>query len=260
MPRFQLFNYRAVILAIAIHAILVVTYYYFNKERTELILEPEVAVMLSFSENVQAINNEKQAIGIDQQLAVASQKKVEQIATEKQPNLLVNEKAELLVEKPKKIVHVEQTAKVSPMPTPTKTTPILSENISSLSAPSTSRSSAKQQATDVSANYDSDSDKEADALALWHAKTKGHLNRYKEYPDEARSKGKTGISKVRFFVDERGYVISSELIVSSGTRSLDREAQKVLKRAQPLPIPPTELLFKGRVLVEMPIEFSTLTF
>ena len=36
--------------------------------------------------------------------------------------------------------------------------------------PSTSHSVAKQQANDVSANYDSDANKEADALALWQAK------------------------------------------------------------------------------------------
>lgn len=67
-----------------------------------------------------------------------------------------------------------------------------------------------------------------------------------------------GIPKVRFIVDQQGYVISSELINSSGVRSLDREAQRVLKRAQPLPIPPEELLFKGEITVEMSIEFSTL--
>ncbi|MCK9781573.1 TonB family protein [Proteus vulgaris] len=260
MPKFQLCSAKAFILAIGIHAIYVMAYFYFNKENTVLIQEPELAVMMSLSENVQALSDEKQIVGVDQQLAVASQKKVEQDVAEKQPDLIVNENADILIEKPKKRVNREEMAKVTPVISPVKPSPIISENVSSQSAPSSSRSVAKQQSNDVSANYDSDSESSESALALWQAKTKGHLNRYKAYPEEAKSKGRTGVSKVRFIVDEQGYVISSELILSSGVRSLDREAQRVLKRAEPLPIPPIELLSQGKIMVEMPIEFSTLTF
>ncbi len=260
MPKLQFCSYKALILAIGVHAVFVMTYFYLNKENTILIQEPELAVMMSLSENVQALSDEKQVIGIDQQLSVASHKKVEQDIAEKQLDLVVNENADILIEKPKKRVNVEQTAKVTPATSPVKPAPTISENVSSQSASSSSRSTAKQQSNDVSANYDSDSDSTESALALWQAKTKGHLNRYKAYPEEAKSKGRTGISKVRFIVDEQGYVLSSELIFSSGVRSLDREAQRVLKRAEPLPIPPIELLSKGKIIVEMPIEFSTLTF
>lgn len=258
MPRLQFFNYKAVILAISVHLALVIGYFYLYYDKTTLIQEPELAVMMTLSENIQALSEEKQVIGIDQQLAVASQKRVEQEIAEKQPNLAINENADILIEKPKKTVNIEQTAKINPTTSPTKPSPIISENVSSQSAPSSSRSVAKQQSNDVSANYDSDSDKEADALALWQAKTKGHLNRYKAYPEEAKSKGRIGIPKVRFVVDEQGFIVSSELINSSGVRSLDREAQRVLKRAQPLPIPPEALLFRGKITVEMSIEFSTL--
>lgn len=37
--------------------------------------------------------------------------------------------------------------------------------------------------------------KKQDALALWQAKAKGHLNRYKAYPEEAKRKGRTGAPK-----------------------------------------------------------------
>lgn len=260
MPKFQLCSSKAFILAIGVHVIFVMAYFFLNKENTVLIQEPELAVMMSLSENVQALSDEKKFVGVDQQLAVASQKKIEQDITEKQPDLIVNENADILIEKPQKRVNVEQAAKITPVTSPVKPAPIMSENVSSQSAPSSSRSAARQQSNDVSANYDSDSDSSESALALWQAKTKGHLNRYKAYPEEAKSKGRTGISKVRFIVNEQGYVISSELILSSGVRSLDREAQRVLKRAEPLPIPPIELLSKGKIMVEMPIEFSTLTF
>ncbi len=66
----------------------------------------------------------------------------------------------------------------------------------------------------------------------------GHLNRYKAYPEEAKRKGVRGAPKVRFIVDgQKVGVIACELINSSGVRSLDKEAQSVIKRAQPLPKP-----------------------
>ncbi|EEG87644.1 hypothetical protein PROPEN_00187 [Proteus penneri ATCC 35198] len=108
----------------------------------------------------------------------------------------MNENADILIEKPKKRVNVEQTAKVAPVTSPVKPAPTISENVSSQSAPSSSRSAARQQSSDVSANYDSDSDSSESALALWQAKTKGHLNRYKAYPEEAKkAKGERGFLK-----------------------------------------------------------------
>ncbi|EOG1982589.1 TPA: TonB family protein [Proteus mirabilis] len=259
MAQLQPCRYSGFILSIVFHFTLVISYFYITQQRPVIIHQPAPAVMLSLSENVQAVNKEKQIVGVDQQMAVASQKKQQQEIAEKQPNLIINENADILLEKPKKVLQNQTSVKVAPSIAPTKPSPIVSENVSSLSAPSTSHSVAKQQANDVSANYDSDANKEADALALWQAKAKGHLNRYKAYPEEAKRKGRTGAPKVRFIVDGQGYVIACELINSSGVRSLDKEAQSVIKRAQPLPKPPEELLFNGQITIEMAIEFSTLT-
>lgn len=260
MHRKQLIDYKAFLLAISMHVFVVMVYLSLYQDRMTQIQAPELAVMIRLSDNIQAISEEKQVIGVDQQISVASQKKVKQILTEKQPTFAVNENADILVEKPKRKVQLTQLAKIMTITPPVKLLPIINDNVSSLSAPSTSRSVARQQASEVEAYYDSDSDTQFDALALWQAKTKGHLNRYKVYPEEAKNKGLTGIPKVRFIVDPQGYVISNELINSSGIRSLDREAQRVLKRAQPLPIPPIEVLFNNKVIVEMSIEFSTLSF
>lgn len=75
MPKFQLCSSKALILAIGVHAVFVMAYFFLNKENTVLIQEPELAVMMSLSENVQALSDEKQVVGVDQQLAVASQKR-----------------------------------------------------------------------------------------------------------------------------------------------------------------------------------------
>lgn len=84
----------------------------------------------------------------------------------------------------------------------------------------------------------------------------GKLNKFKRYPDDARRRNRTGIPVIMFDVDAQGYVIKSSLVKESGTRSLDREAEKVLSRAQPLPIPPSQMIKNGKVTVHMPIDFT----
>lgn len=61
---------------------------------------------------------------------------------------------------------------------------------------------------------------------------------------------------IRFVVNREGYVLSSQLIKSSGVAILDREALALIKRAQPLPKPPTELLSHGQITLELPIGFD----
>ncbi|EEQ05353.1 TonB domain protein [Yersinia bercovieri ATCC 43970] len=46
------------------------------------------------------------------------------------------------------------------------------------------------------------------------------------------------------------------MIKSSGVAILDREALALIKRAQPLPKPPTELLSHGQITLELPIGFD----
>lgn len=61
---------------------------------------------------------------------------------------------------------------------------------------------------------------------------------------------------IKFEVDAQGYIVNSALVRSSGTNSLDREAQRVLTRAEPLPVPPADMLTQGKVTVELPIDFT----
>lgn len=88
------------------------------------------------------------------------------------------------------------------------------------------------------------------------SRVKGHLNRYKRYPGDARKRARTGTAVVTFTVNTEGTIVSSFLEISSGTFSLDREAIAVLERAQPLPKPPPEILEGGLFKVKMPITFK----
>ena len=75
----------------------------------------------------------------------------------------------------------------------------------------------------------------------WKRKIAMHLQRNKRYPAAAQAKREHGIARVAFLVDRLGRVVSSTLIQSSGSTSLDRETLDLLQRAQPFPLPPADV-------------------
>lgn len=92
--------------------------------------------------------------------------------------------------------------------------------------------------------------------ALWQSAVLAHLSRYKRYPREALRYRLQGISHVRFIVDSKGKILTKELFTSSGAKILDREALVLISRAQPLPIPPAELLHNGVIELIAPIAYN----
>ncbi len=93
-------------------------------------------------------------------------------------------------------------------------------------------------------------DRKAFATALF-----GHINRYKRYPEIARARRTEGVVSLRFTMDRKGHVLSYEIAKSSGSPDLDREAQELLKRADPLPAIPAAFARDTLDLV-IPVEFS----
>lgn len=65
-----------------------------------------------------------------------------------------------------------------------------------------------------------------------------HLARFKQYPADARSSGKTGTAAVTFTVGGNGGVASVSLARSSGVPSIDQEVVAMVRRASPFPPPP----------------------
>ena len=106
------------------------------------------------------------------------------------------------------------------------------------------------------APFNSDSPSASAAPASWQSRVLSHLAHFKRYPGDARQRKRAGAAWVRFQVDRDGKLLASELITSSGTVLLDREALQVIERAQPLPAPPDNVLHQGTVTVTLPVSFK----
>jgi periplasmic protein TonB len=81
-----------------------------------------------------------------------------------------------------------------------------------------------------------------------------HLNRHKRYPESARMRRQEGVVSLRFTMDKVGHVLAFAIAKTSGSAALDREAEDLLKRAEPLPAFPPAF---GRDTLDLivPVEF-----
>jgi periplasmic protein TonB len=96
----------------------------------------------------------------------------------------------------------------------------------------------------------------SNALPSWQGDLLRHLSKFKKYPEDARRRGMQGINRLRFVVDGEGRVLSYEIAGGSGSASLDRATLEMIRRAQPLPKPPAELLNNGTLEVVAPFVYS----
>ncbi len=94
------------------------------------------------------------------------------------------------------------------------------------------------------------------AQVTWQSKLLTHLARFKRYPVEASRRGAEGTVRVRFTVDADGKVLSVSLEGSSGNAALDRATLSMIKRAQPLPKPPEEILNGNSKEVTAPFNYT----
>ncbi|MCG2840440.1 TonB family protein [Sandaracinobacter sp. RS1-74] len=65
-----------------------------------------------------------------------------------------------------------------------------------------------------------------------------HIERYRQYPPEARAANREGVVRIQFVMDHKGDVIEAWVELSSGSVVLDDEAIAAVMRARPLPLPP----------------------
>ena len=84
------------------------------------------------------------------------------------------------------------------------------------------------------------------AIVSWQKTVVMHINKHKRYPSAARSRGIEGDAMVRFLLDRSGQVTGVEVVKTSGSSLLDAESVELLRRAAPLPRPPTAVV--GEVL------------
>jgi protein TonB len=89
----------------------------------------------------------------------------------------------------------------------------------------------------------------------WNKQLVAHLNRFKHYPKDARTRAIQGEVSVTFTIDRVGQVVASHILRSSGSPSLDDEALAVLRRASPLPSPPAQVA-GATIDLTIPIQFK----
>lgn len=84
------------------------------------------------------------------------------------------------------------------------------------------------------------------------------LNRYKDYPPEAKKRKQQGTVVLAFSIDRAGEVLAARIHTSSGYPLLDRAALAMLDRAAPLP-PMPDSMPRERLHLAVPIEYSLIT-
>lgn len=161
-----------------------------------------------------------------------------------------------LAEAPKPTISVPKPPKPKPKPAPPKPEkkpeppqekPPAEQTVDT---PPTTAPPAKSQAPAPSVASNSN------ALPTWQSDLLRHLAKFKKYPEDARRRGMQGVNRLRFVVDGEGKVLSYSLAGGSGSASLDRATMEMIRRAQPLPPPPKELLNNGSLEVVAPFVYS----
>jgi protein TonB len=212
--------------------------------------QPPASVMVVFA--AQAMSPETQvahAVGARQSAASRDSRPPKSTVRQEALPVLARAAAPQIVAAEK-----EQRAAASPSTDPGK------DAAKEASVPAQASSSATPAPSSVrgpqAAPFDSDTPSSSAAPASWQSRVLGHLAHFKRYPGDARLRKRAGAAWVRFQVDRDGTLLASELITSSGTVLLDREALQVLERAQPLPAPPDNVLHQGTVTVTLPVSFK----
>ena len=93
------------------------------------------------------------------------------------------------------------------------------------------------------------------SVVRWQSQLAAHIEHFKRYPAEARSRGEQGIAKVAFTIDHEGHLLASRIVQSSGSATLDQETLAMLARAQPMPRPPDQLS-DSQLSFVVPVRFN----
>jgi protein TonB len=163
-----------------------------------------------------------------------------------------------LAEAPKAEIAVPKPVKPKPKPQPPK--PVEKKPEPPKEKPSEAKPSDAQPTqapTEKSAqSVQGPSAAQQAAKASWEGTLLAHLGKYKKYPASAQNRGKEGTNRLRFVVDGQGNVLSFELVGQSGVADLDRATLEMIRRAQPLPKPPADMLTNGTIEITAPFLYS----
>jgi protein TonB len=196
---------------------------------------PEAAIMIDLSMESAAPSTEKTDVAVDQ---------LNQQQAEKQP-----EPQEKPVEKEPEpeLKKIEQPQKAEiELPQPK---PVVKPVQKKVAALNTRQVAAEKESTHaISPNPGMMGRMKAD----YGVAVSAHLNHYKNVP---RGLGEGGTVGLSFTLDRQGHVLSSRITHGSGVSDLDREALDMLRRAQPFPPPPADLV-GAQFPFSVPVRYS----
>lgn len=95
----------------------------------------------------------------------------------------------------------------------------------------------------------------SNAMPSWKSQILAAIERNKRYPADAELRREQGTPSVSFSIDRSGRLLTSRLAHASGHSALDQEALAILRRAQPFPPPPAEII-GAQFNFTVPIRFS----
>lgn len=244
---------RSGVASVAFHVALALPFVlHFTREPDE---PPPAAVMVTWSPEFEvSIVRPDMAPGISQQRNVEAMSEQETARNKEAPKLFERDDAEIKLaaatQKPesKKKTEVKKKAQREQKEEKGNST------ITSLAAPPVQTVQTQRTA----APLDTDSLRVTQSKISWESMVKGKINKMRNYPEDARRRKRTGTAVIAFSVNAHGEILSSQLVTSSGTLSLDRAALTALESARPLPPPPKEIVKNGIQKVTLPVEFGLL--
>jgi protein TonB len=158
------------------------------------------------------------------------------------------------IEKVEAPVAPQAELQITPPPKPlekTKENKPKQKHASLASAPSPAENKAERAAAPMPGA----SAHNPDALPNWKSQLVARLERYKQYPSQAQSRGEQGVAQLAFSVDRSGGVHHPRIVRSSGSSLLDEATLALVERAAPLPPPPPEIT-GAQIAIVVPIRYN----
>ncbi|KRR09958.1 energy transducer TonB [Bradyrhizobium jicamae] len=94
------------------------------------------------------------------------------------------------------------------------------------------------------------------ARATWQKELVAHLDKHKRYPKERQQK--SAEIQIRFTLDRMGHVLSTEIEKGSGDPAFDEAALAMVRRSDPVPMPPPVIADEG-LSFTLPVIFRVKT-
>lgn len=227
------------VFVVFVHVVIILTVLYWNTASPPIVVQPMAAIMIDLAPLPAAPEVPTNALppGFVQKEAPPESEPIPEIEPLPEipevvtPAAVIPPKSEI-EEKPEE--HIEETAQEEKAPP-------------SIEAPPAEKVLAPMQgALSLVPSH---------VKASWQSMVVGHLERQKRYPRKARRKRQEATVTVRVSIKRDGYVDSYKLEHASQFEALNKEVLAMVKRAEPLPPPPKEMIGETIEFV-VPVVFS----